>query len=244
MAIAKASFEWNGAKITVQKPNGFSQTRLWRLHQLINALGTEDIEKRDAVSMSFYLANTLSVEGNVGFPVPIADVTHNELLAFVRGLGEADAELLRVWDGAISEAMVASNDPDLLPPDELDQKKSEDPHIQFKRLAQRRQETNWMRQFLSNNPPTVQDIEAALVDFGFYHLASDRHRMYAEYVNHGNYGYAGGVMDQPEEYWRDMDTMRWLELWIKHVAAMPRLEQVSVFDTLREKDRLDGSWKT
>ncbi len=99
-----------------------------------------------------------------------------------------------------------------------------------------------MRQFLNSKPPSNTDIINALLDFGFYHPLSDVQRMYAEYTNHGHLGYAGGVMDQPEEYWHDMDTMRWLELWIKHVEGVPRLEQVSIFDTLRNKNRIDGSW--
>ncbi len=99
-----------------------------------------------------------------------------------------------------------------------------------------------MRQFLSNSAPSTEDIEAALVDFGFYHSLPDVQRMYAEYTNHGHYGYAGSVMEQPEEYWHDMDTMRWLDLWVKHIAPMPRMQQVSVFDTLRNENRIDGSW--
>lgn len=99
-----------------------------------------------------------------------------------------------------------------------------------------------MQQFMSSTPPNASDIEDALIDFGFYHRLSDVERMYAEYVNKGHYGYAGGVLEQPDEYWHDMDTMRWLELWVKYVAPLPRMEQVSVFDTLRSEGRLNGGW--
>lgn len=99
-----------------------------------------------------------------------------------------------------------------------------------------------MTQFLSDEPPETEKIEDALLDFGFYHLLVDVERMYAEYMNHGNYGYAGGVLDQPEEYWSDMGTMRLLELYVKHVAPMPRLEQVSVFDQLRKDGRFGSNW--
>jgi hypothetical protein len=101
-----------------------------------------------------------------------------------------------------------------------------------------------MTQFLSDAEPDAQAIEDALIDFGFYHQLIDAERMYAEWVNHGNYGYAGGVLDQPEEYWRDMGTMRLLELYVKHVAPMPRLEQVSVFDQLRKTGRFGANWLT
>ena len=101
-----------------------------------------------------------------------------------------------------------------------------------------------MQQFLSDEPPDTQTIEDALLDFGFYHQLPDVERMYAEYMNHGNYGYAGGVLDQPTEFWDDMSTMRLLELYVKHVATMPRLEQVSVFDQLRKDGRFGSNWLT
>lgn len=66
--------------------------------------------------------------------------------------------------------------------------------------------------------------------------------MYAEYINNKHYGYPGGVLDQPEEYWHDMGMMKWLELWVKHVAPMPRMQQVSVFDSLRKEGRFSGKW--
>lgn len=97
---------------------------------------------------------------------------------------------------------------------------------------------------MNSDPPSASDIEDALVNFGFYHRFSDVERMYAEYTNNKQYGYAGGVLDQPDEYWHDMDTMRWLELWVKHVAPMPRMQQVSVFDTLREDGKFSGEWMT
>lgn len=97
-----------------------------------------------------------------------------------------------------------------------------------------------MKQFCSNSEPTAETIEAMIEDFGFYHTWTDVYRMYAEYINRGHYGYEGGVLDQPPEYWQDMTTMKWLELWVKHVATLPRLEQESVFDTLRNEGRIDG----
>jgi hypothetical protein len=99
-----------------------------------------------------------------------------------------------------------------------------------------------MQQFLSDSDPDVETIAHAVIDFGFHHLFKDVARMYAEYTNKDKYGYDGGVMDQPEEYWNDMETMRWLELWIKHVATIPRIEQVSVFHTIRKEGRLSGKW--
>lgn len=101
-----------------------------------------------------------------------------------------------------------------------------------------------MTQFLSDDPPKTQDIEDALLDFGFYHTLHDVERMYAEYVNHGNLGYSGGVLEQPPEYWADINTMRLLELYVKHVSVLPKLPQESVFDTLRKTGRFSANWLT
>ena len=59
--------------------------------------------------------------------------------------------------------------------------------------------------------------------------------MYAEYVNHGRYGYAGGVMDQPDAYWHDMYVMRSLALWVEHFAPLVGMtDGISWFDKIRE----------
>lgn len=97
-----------------------------------------------------------------------------------------------------------------------------------------------MENFLSPKDPDIETIDAMLSDFGFYHSLSDTLHMFAEYENHGHLGYDGGVMDQPEAYWRDMATMRWLKLWVEHVKPMPRLKHESVFDRLKEGKGLTG----
>jgi hypothetical protein len=60
----------------------------------------------------------------------------------------------------------------------------------------------WMTSFLDTTPPSTAQIDAALVDFGFWHTPTEVKRMYAEYVNNHLLGYAGGVLDQPDEYWQ------------------------------------------
>lgn len=94
-----------------------------------------------------------------------------------------------------------------------------------------------MKQFLSGNPPMPYEIEEALLDFGFYHALPEVCRMYAELTNNKRYGYAGGVQDQPPEYWRDMSTMNWLKLYVEEVLPTAGLiPQVSVFDQLRNNE--------
>ena len=95
-----------------------------------------------------------------------------------------------------------------------------------------------MVNFHSDKPPATWEIENALLDFGFYHSFDEVARMYAELTNRDNYGYGSGkaVQEQPPEYWRDMNTMLWLSLYVKHVLPLTAsaLPQVSVFDQLRE----------
>lgn len=129
MPTLTGSFEANGAKITVQKPNGFSRLRLWRLLQMIAERGADDVRYDDAKTMCFYLANTVSVDGSLGFPVPVGDPTHAELMTFIRGLGEAEGRLVQTWDDAINDLVLATNDADLLPPQELTEKKETIPAL-------------------------------------------------------------------------------------------------------------------
>ncbi len=88
-----------------------------------------------------------------------------------------------------------------------------------------------MRFFLNpSDKPSLKDVEQAIDNFGFYHDKVDVERMYAEYVNHGNYGYAGGVMEQPEAYWHDMSIMKWLSIWVEHYAPLAYItDGVSIF---------------
>lgn len=127
MQLRTASFQFNGVKITVQKPNGFSLDKQWRLHQLLKDYGTDGISVDTAMSFCFYLANTVAVEGALEFPTPLHNATHPELIAFIRGLGMADGNFLQNYNDTIAAAMRASNDEDLLPPEELSQKKETTP---------------------------------------------------------------------------------------------------------------------
>lgn len=96
---------------------------------------------------------------------------------------------------------------------------------------------------MSTDDPDPLEIEQALLDFGFYHDLPSVKRMYAEYVNNNLLGYAGGVNEQPEEYWSDMATMRWLQLWVKHVKPIPQLEKQDVISRLKKGGTLNGGVK-
>lgn len=121
MPTLTKTFEYNGARITVQKPNGFSRVRVWQLRQEL--IGMEDRRRDAAYHFCYYLANTVAIEGTLGFPVPCDSPSHDDLMAFIDGVGEAPEKLLMQWDEALSDLLVATNDPDLLPPQELPEKK-------------------------------------------------------------------------------------------------------------------------
>jgi hypothetical protein len=68
--------------------------------------------------------------------------------------------------------------------------------------------------------------------------------MFSEYHNNKLLGYPGGVLQQPDTYWSDIATMRALMLWDEHVKDLPRMEQKSVFDQIKETGTLSGTWQT
>jgi len=99
----------------------------------------------------------------------------------------------------------------------------------------------WMQGFLSSDEPPHHVIEDALLDFGFYHTPLQVQRMYAELTNRNHYGYAGGVLDQPPEYWHDMATMQWLKLYVEHVLPQAGLiPQHDVIEQLKRTGKMNG----
>lgn len=120
----EATFTFNGATVTVQKPNAGTKVKLWMLRQALRDHGTGGVPIDVANAFCYHLANTVKVEGSLGFPVPVDAPTHNQLIEFLKGYESADEELADIWDNAIYDLKYASNDPDLLPPHEIDEKKS------------------------------------------------------------------------------------------------------------------------
>lgn len=118
-----ASFKYNGATVTVCKPTVATRVRVWQLRQAISEHGSGGVPRDIADTLTYYLANTVKVEGSLGFPVPLNSATPDELLAFLKGFAEADETLLTVWDKTLYDLKYATNDPDLLPPEEVGEKK-------------------------------------------------------------------------------------------------------------------------
>ena len=122
-----ATFKWNGATVEVQKPTVATRVRVWQFRQALTDHGTGSVPRDIADTLCYYLANTVKVDGSLGFPVPLGSATADELIAFLNGFAEADESLINVWDKALYELKYATNDPDLLPPEEVSEKKGKAP---------------------------------------------------------------------------------------------------------------------
>lgn len=118
-----AAFKFNGATVTVCKPNVATRVRVWQLRQSAREHGMGGVPQDIADTLIYYLANTVSVDGSLGFPVPLTAPTPDELQAFIKGFAESEEILVSLWDDAIFSVKNATNDPDLLPPHEVDEKK-------------------------------------------------------------------------------------------------------------------------
>ena len=132
MKLITGSFQYNGATVTVQKPSVMTRIRIWQLRQSLAERGAGDVPLDIADSQCFYLAHTVKVDGELGFPVPIETPTHEALVAFVEGFAVADEGLVTAWDNAIYGLKAATNDGDLLPPSEVIEKKDTPPKSRSK----------------------------------------------------------------------------------------------------------------
>ena len=101
----------------------------------------------------------------------------------------------------------------------------------------------WMQNFLSpdrvSKTERINNVRESLIDYGFYHDLRDVTRMYAEYINNKHYGYAGGVMDQPDGYWHDMNLMRNLAFYVEELLPFATDgEQKDFIQQIKDNDEL------
>lgn len=123
MPLLTASFKFNGATVTVQRPSVMTRVRVWQLRQAITTHGSGNVPRDIADTLCYYLANTAAVDGSLGFTVPLGNPTPDELTVFLEAFAAADESLVNLWDSAIYDLKHATNDPALLPPNEVDEKK-------------------------------------------------------------------------------------------------------------------------
>lgn len=122
-----ASFKYKNATITVQKPTVATRVRLWQLRQTIREYGSGTVPIDIADTLLFHFVNVVKVDGDVGFPVPFSSPTPTDLVTFLQNFAAEDEKLVDLWDKAIFDAKVATNDADLLPPDAVSEKKDKIP---------------------------------------------------------------------------------------------------------------------
>lgn len=127
--MTQASFQWNGATITVQSTTGRVEVLKGHLRSISGAWdeSTDQLRATELITATLYLAHTVKVEGNLGFEVPITDATPERVLAFTDALLDSNVALVNAWDKAMDQANKSANDPELLPPAELDPAKKKTP---------------------------------------------------------------------------------------------------------------------
>ncbi len=127
--MTQASFEYNGATITVQNTTGRVEVLKAHLRSISGAWDetTAPLRATELITGTLYLSHTVKVEGSLGFDVPIADATPERVRAFVDGLLDCDVALVNAWDDAITQAGQGANEPDLLPSEELTPAKKKTP---------------------------------------------------------------------------------------------------------------------
>ena len=122
-----ATFEWNGATVTIVASTGRVAMRKIVLRQTVDVWEIEDaFRKNEMLHATIYLAHTQSVKGDLGFPVPNGEPTAKEIEVFCAGLMAASEKLMEAWDDAIGTANKV-NDPALLPPEVVADEKKETP---------------------------------------------------------------------------------------------------------------------
>lgn len=125
--VQTAAFNYKNARVTVQKPTVASRVKMWQFRQIISTHGSGGVPQDIADTLCYYLANVVEIAGSIGFSVPTSNITHAELIETLTAFADADELLISLWDTAIINLKYAMNDPDLLPPMELDEKKEPPP---------------------------------------------------------------------------------------------------------------------
>lgn len=118
--MGQATFEWGDGSITVTSTTVKSRLLAQRFYRLVNANEGDETMQELMGSCLFYLAHVDKVEGDVGFHIPNGDTSYETLHQFVDEFLEQDERLMYKWDNAIASARNITNEPDLLPPEELE----------------------------------------------------------------------------------------------------------------------------
>ena len=121
--MLKKTFEFNGAKITVRR--GKVRDRLM-VNATIGKLGLDTEDLGDYTAKRFFarlIAQAQVVEGDLGFVFPTLADSEEALAASFEDFMELDGGLYDELEQALYEVDRPLNDPDLLPEDQVPEKK-------------------------------------------------------------------------------------------------------------------------
>ncbi len=123
------AFTYKDATVTFKPANGRNRMILSDLRTMAGYWDMEGDERDEAETALNFLYLVDSVQGDLGFPVPVnGDANPETVTAFIAGIMGAHENLYVRWSNALYETRQATgNDPDLLPASELtdDQKKAQ-----------------------------------------------------------------------------------------------------------------------
>lgn len=119
--MGKASFEWGDGVITVTSTTVGVSIKKQTLYRLSGLTDIDNVVESDLVALAmFYLSHVVEVEGDTGIHIPNGDATQDTVKQFIDDFRNAEEALVLKWDNAILQARSITNDPHLLPPDEVD----------------------------------------------------------------------------------------------------------------------------
>lgn len=81
-------------------------------------------------------------------------------------------------------------------------------------------------------------MERLTLDWGLYHGKVWAWRFWYYLHEYHILGYPGGLIDQPDEYFDDINTLSLVRQWLQRTQGVPRLEQDDVIERLKRGDGL------
>lgn len=114
------SFKWSNGTVFIKPATGRTRTYYFHLKSKMGVYDMPDGFERESYEQALYLlARVDHVEGDIGFQVPNGDATDETLMTFCNNLLDADELLFVTWNSIASTTRVASNEPHLLPSNEV-----------------------------------------------------------------------------------------------------------------------------
>lgn len=118
--MPESTFKWGDGRITVSSTTIRTRNKESYLNDLLNVTALSGWERNLGISAMYYLSHINRVSGDIGFHIPIDSPTEEDLHIFLDAFSEQDENLATLLFENIKRAKVQTNDPDLLPPEDID----------------------------------------------------------------------------------------------------------------------------